>query len=422
MFSISVRQLLYPHPKRKYDIACPICSAERKYISKLKELYGENPYTFLSPFKGYMQPLTVKCNDCGYDFTVNRAKTLLLNAHMTKGHHPCKQCAKLEYSSRKKTQTIDEFINQLREKFGSCQYEFPYPEEFRLWNQKTKMHIVCKSCGHMMFTYPNNILHPSNGMHYCRVCNKKDRLLEKMTYKERCESVTFGKITPIEDYIDSKTPIMHHCNECGYEWKKIPVKNTERNAGCPKCKRKISVSNAEREVLSYIKTIFFGKIIQKDRTILKGKEIDIYLPDIKLGFEIDGLYYHSSKYKDKMYHLNKQLKAMENGVRLIHIYDSEWYHNTGKLKKIIAEYIANAYSLETLGLPIHGNEIIVDRRYAIKDDPKFVEYRLIQEIEPNVEYFNGQLSATEATLMETPQVGYLSIYNCGYLIYRKETL
>ena len=416
-FKISIRQLLYPHPKRTHSV-CPNCAVKEKYITKLGDLYGRNPYEFKTPFKGYMNPLTVKCKDCGYEFTVNKAKTLLLNAHMKPGHHPCKQCAKLEYASRKKTQSIDSFKQQLINKFGGCFYEFPYPEEFRLWNQKEKIHIICKQCGHEMFTYPNNILNPKHGKHYCRVCNKKDRLLDTMSYKDRCELVTNGQITPIEEYIDSKTPIMHHCNKCNYEWKKIPVKNTLRNAGCPKCKRKISVSNAETEVLEYIKTLYKKKIITKDRTILNGKEIDIYLPDIHLGFEIDGLYYHSSKYKDKYYHLNKQLDAYAKGVKLIHIYDSIWYHENDRLKRIIQAYIDDDYTLETF-----GDTLIIDRRYAIKDDPRFKDYTLEKEIEPQLEYFNGNLSATEAILSKNKiNAKYKSIYNCGYLVYRKENV
>jgi hypothetical protein len=45
-------------------------------------------------------------------------------------------------------------------------------------------------------------------------------------------------------------------------------------------------------------------------------EIDI-LPELKLGFEFNGLYWHSNKFKEKNYHLNK----------------TDWF------KKIYASYI-----------------------------------------------------------------------------------
>ena len=36
-----------------------------------------------------------------------------------------------------------------------------------------------------------------------------------------------------------------------------------------------------------------NEIIENDYKELNGKEIDIYLPDLKLGFEFDGTYWHA---------------------------------------------------------------------------------------------------------------------------------
>lgn len=61
-----------------------------------------------------------------------------------------------------------------------------------------------------------------------------------------------------------------------------------------------------------------------NRGILKGQEIDIYIPDIKLGIEFNGSYWHSDEFKDKKYHLNKTLECTKNGIRLVHIFDYEY--------------------------------------------------------------------------------------------------
>ena len=61
------------------------------------------------------------------------------------------------------------------------------------------------------------------------------------------------------------------------------------------------------------------------RSIITPNEIDFYLPDYNIGFELNGLYWHSEVQKpDKNYHLNKTVKCKENGVRLIHIFEDEW--------------------------------------------------------------------------------------------------
>lgn len=65
-------------------------------------------------------------------------------------------------------------------------------------------------------------------------------------------------------------------------------------------------------------------IVRNERNILNGKEIDIYLPDLKIGIEFNGLYWHSSLFKDKLYHLDKKNKCENVGVNLIHIWEDDW--------------------------------------------------------------------------------------------------
>lgn len=68
------------------------------------------------------------------------------------------------------------------------------------------------------------------------------------------------------------------------------------------------------------------------RSILDGKEIDIYIPTKKIGIEFNGNYWHSSLFQEKNYHFDKSKLAESKGVRLIHIYEYEW--NTMKDKII----------------------------------------------------------------------------------------
>lgn len=67
------------------------------------------------------------------------------------------------------------------------------------------------------------------------------------------------------------------------------------------------------------------KHISGDRKILNGKEIDIYLPDHKIGFEINGNYFHSeiNGDKSKTYHINKTKECFDKGITLVHIFEDE---------------------------------------------------------------------------------------------------
>lgn len=92
------------------------------------------------------------------------------------------------------------------------------------------------------------------------------------------------------------------------------------------------VSLVEREIKEYIDG--HGIISEaSNRKIISPKEIDIYIPDLKLGFEIDGLAWHSElRHKDRNYHLDKTNLCKDQDVRLVHIFDSEW-ENKGEIVK-----------------------------------------------------------------------------------------
>ena len=70
------------------------------------------------------------------------------------------------------------------------------------------------------------------------------------------------------------------------------------NDSCLICYPKNELSSIkEKEMFNWLKS-FNLDIIENDRTLI-GKEIDIYLPDFKIGIEFNGLYYHSDKFKEK---------------------------------------------------------------------------------------------------------------------------
>lgn len=70
-----------------------------------------------------------------------------------------------------------------------------------------------------------------------------------------------------------------------------------------------------------------------DRTLLNdGTEIDLYFSTQRIGIEFNGIYWHSELFKDKKYHQNKSLKAIDKHIRLIHIFEYEWVDNKKKEK------------------------------------------------------------------------------------------
>ena len=94
-------------------------------------------------------------------------------------------------------------------------------------------------------------------------------------------------------------------------------------------------SGAEISIIKYIKEIYDNHIIENDRDVIKPFEIDIYLPELKIGFEYNGLWYHSSEYRKSNYHQLKQKKAKESNIKLITIWEDEWIYRNDAAKSFI---------------------------------------------------------------------------------------
>jgi len=107
--------------------------------------------------------------------------------------------------------------------------------------------------------------------------------------------------------------------------------------------RKIKrVSGEEMELYDYIKSISSYEVFQSNRSILNGKELDIYIPDKNLAIEYNGLYSHyyrpwedsSGLRKDSSYHLWKTEECAKQNIQLLQFYSDEW-----KFKKSIVQNI-----------------------------------------------------------------------------------
>lgn len=73
------------------------------------------------------------------------------------------------------------------------------------------------------------------------------------------------------------------------------------------------------------------KYEKHNRQLLNGKEIDIYVPDLKIGIEFNGSYWHSDIFKSNKYHQDKSLLALKNGIFLYQIFEYEWIQNKQKI-------------------------------------------------------------------------------------------
>lgn len=131
-------------------------------------------------------------------------------------------------------------------------------------------------------------------------------------------------------------------------------------------------SHYEDEIVEFIKSLNISNI-RRNEKILNGLEIDIYLPDYKLGIEFNGTYWHSDLYKDEKYHQNKSKLAFENDIRLIHIYQYEWDNEVQKDK--IKSIIKSALGIYDIKIYARDCEIkvISDKDASVFNDANHIQ-------------------------------------------------
>lgn len=140
--------------------------------------------------------------------------------------------------------------------------------------------------------------------------------------------------------------------------------------GCPKCSNQ--KSQCEDEIINNISIL---NPIQRERSILNGKEIDIYIPSKQIGIEYHGLRWHTDFFggKDRHYHIDKLNMCNNKDIRLIQIFEDEYMNR----KEIVMSKINHILSLDNNKEKIYARKCTT--RVISKDEAKtFLDNNHIQ--------------------------------------------
>ena len=155
---------------------------------------------------------------------------------------------------------------------------------------------------------------------------KKNKIYNILSIKLKQKHIKI--LSNYEDFVNNDYfEVM--CELCNNKFKTNTLSSQKIVCGCKKF-----VSFREFDILNWLNSLSIN-VKHFDRTQLYPKEIDLYLPDYKLGIEFNGLYWHSELFKDKNYHLNKTLQCEKKGIQLIHIFENEWINKQEIVKSII---------------------------------------------------------------------------------------
>jgi predicted nuclease of predicted toxin-antitoxin system len=160
-----------------------------------------------------------------------------------------------------------------------------------------------------------------------------DELVKVISEKIKNNFELITQISDIESRINNrKSNVEIKCLRCNdilsLSFYNLIRKKLQRCNNCD-----MSTSNFEKEIGDYVESL---GIKIKRRSYVNGIEIDILVKEHNLGIECNGLYWHSDAVnKDKFKHQTKSDKCLKRGVRLIHIFEDEWFDKQSACKNLI---------------------------------------------------------------------------------------
>ena len=253
--------------------------------------------------------ISTKCDNC---CSINDITIYSYNRNISNGgFYHCKKCKNIKYKNTciekygidnfsKTSKFVEKSKNKYIEKYG---VDNPMKnDEIKNRMISTTHEITLNKLN--KFSDQWNIIERNDNLYriLCKKCNHIFEINDKLLYKR----------------IGLKTII---CTECN------PI-NTH-------------ISGTEIQLLNFIEDNYNGEIIKNNRKLILNTntnrflELDIYLPELKLALEYNGLRYHCTEYKDKNYHKIKSDLCEEKGIQLIHIWEDDWLYKQDIVKSII---------------------------------------------------------------------------------------
>ena len=119
-------------------------------------------------------------------------------------------------------------------------------------------------------------------------------------------------------------------------------------------------------------------------------ELDFYLKDYNIAFEINDIISHNSAKKDQYYHINKTLQCKEKEIRLIHLW--EWELTNEDLWNKTSRWILNL--LNSNKIQINSKDCAIKEINNETAQHFIIEYNLYDYIQSDVNlglYYNNEL-------------------------------
>ena len=317
---------------------CKKCKINTQFIEKAKLVHGDKYDYSKVVYSNSHSMIIIICKIHG-EFKIRPY------AH-TNQKQGCYKCG-IENRIIPHKKTTNHFINQCKDKWGN-KYDYSITKYER---KSTKIKYICLIHGEQE-QLPKS--HLNSG---CQFCNGRGKSKHsKLSFVNIANAIHYNKYDYTHtDFQRMTDEITITCPKHG-EFTQRAGNHIHLRNGCPKCA--IPSSKPEKEVFDFISNNYKNEILQNVR-ILDGKEIDIYLPKLKIGIEYHGIFWHLETIVGKKYHYEKFLKAKKIDVQLIQIYSNEWENKKDIIKSKLLNMLGKSnkiYARKTQLIELNNHE------------------------------------------------------------------
>lgn len=272
----------------------------------------------------------------------------------------CNKCA-IEYRAKSITKTQEQFLTDAHNIHREL---YTYNNTVYVGDNKNII-ITCREHG----DFPQKATNHLQGKG-CPICADKKWSKNKTKTTEQFIKEAIDIHGELYLYNNSNYVLGHEdiiitCRKHG-DFPQSP-NNHLQGKGCPKCIG--IISKPEKEITDFLN--IYTTTVNNSRKMLDGLEVDILIPENKLGIEYDGLYWHSNKFTESNSHINKTILARKKDIELIHIFDDDWRYKKDIVKSRLLNLIGKTHT------KIYARNTII-KEVSSKECSKFLENNHLQ--------------------------------------------
>jgi len=174
---------------------------------------------------------------------------------------------------------------------------------------------------------------------------------ENSEYKYILEEWDNRNIQNPESYSKMSSEKVYWICSNGHQWM-ASISNRMKGNMCKLCRSSIG----ETQISNFILKKDLNLKIDRNTSLpLEGKEIDIYIPELKVGIEYNGMYWHSDQIifknrglKSYDYHKSKLDLANKKGISLLFVWEDDWNEKNELVQSAIERVLQDKSDIDPI--------------------------------------------------------------------------